>query len=258
MFGERPASSSESGRGRRRATPDDLGPRARGPGARGRGRRLSAGALGHAVWRTDGRVDRGRSARVHSSAPPAPHRHAPRNPAARPRRARPAGHRQQRPGRRRRPRHPRPRPAPRRSVPRPTPPAPAAPKASAPPAKSPPPKAPADPRPGRLLVRSNPAGAEVFVNGTRRGVTPLALRDLPLGGYDLRVNRAGFTAAEQRVTLDAGRPSRTVDVSLRRAAAAAARRPRPRRRPRSPGRAVCWSIHGHPGRGSPSTAATSA
>ena len=52
---------------------------------------------------------------------------------------------------------------------------------------------PPTPRPGRLLVRSNPAGAEVFVNGTRRGVTPLALRDLPLGGYDLRVNRAGFT-----------------------------------------------------------------
>jgi hypothetical protein len=81
---------------------------------------------------------------------------------------------------------------------------------AAPPAKS-----------GRLLVRSTPAGAEVFVNGTRRGVTPLALRELALGGYDVRINRAGYTAAEQRVTLDAGRTSRTVDVTLRRSGAAA-------------------------------------
>ena len=77
---------------------------------------------------------------------------------------------------------------------------------------------------GRLLVRSNPSGAEVFVNGERRGVTPLTLRDLPLGAYAVRVTRAGFAAAEQRVTLDAGRPSRALEVAL---AARAARRPRP-------------------------------
>jgi hypothetical protein len=104
-------------------------------------------------------------------------------------------------------------------------PPPAAP--TAPPAKKAVRPAPAPARSGRLLVRSNPAGAEVFVNGTRRGVTPLALRDLALGGYDLRINRAGFTAAEQRVTLDAGRTSRTVDVTLRRSDAAATTAPAP-------------------------------
>jgi serine/threonine protein kinase len=78
---------------------------------------------------------------------------------------------------------------------------------------------------GRLLVRSTPAGAEVFVDGTRRGVTPLAVRDLPFGNHAVRITRAGFSAAEQRVTLDAGRPSRTVDVALARTAPAAAAAP---------------------------------
>jgi hypothetical protein len=62
----------------------------------------------------------------------------------------------------------------------------------------------------------------VFVDGARRGVTPLAVRDLPLGAHAVRVARAGFAATEQRVTLDAGRPSRALDVALGRAAAAAA------------------------------------
>jgi hypothetical protein len=78
---------------------------------------------------------------------------------------------------------------------------------------------------GRLLVRSTPGGAEVFVDGTRRGVTPLAVRDLPFGAHAVRVTRAGFTTAEQRVTVDAGRPSRTVDIALARSATAPAAAP---------------------------------
>ncbi|MGD9906760.1 MAG: PEGA domain-containing protein, partial [Vicinamibacterales bacterium] len=49
--------------------------------------------------------------------------------------------------------------------------------------------------PGRLLVRSSPTGAEVFVNGQRRGVTPLAVRDLARGAYAVRLSRPGFDAA---------------------------------------------------------------
>ncbi len=89
--------------------------------------------------------------------------------------------------------------------------------AAAPAAKAAAPKAAA----GRLLVRSTPGGAEVFVDGTRRGVTPLAVRDLPFGAHAVRVTRAGFAAAEQRLTLDAGRPSRTVDIALARTTPAA-------------------------------------
>jgi serine/threonine protein kinase len=110
--------------------------------------------------------------------------------------------------------------------PRPTPPTTASAPSQAPaPAavsRAPVPKA-APPRPaavGSLLVRSTPSGAEVFVDGARRGVTPLAVRDLPLGAHAVRVARAGFAATEQRVTLDAGRPSRALDVTLGRPAAA--------------------------------------
>ncbi len=92
----------------------------------------------------------------------------------------------------------------------------------APPARTPAKTAPTAAPRGRLLVRSNPSAAEVFVNGERRGVTPLALRDLPLGAYAVRVTRTGFAAAEQRVTLDAGRPSRALQVALQRASTPAA------------------------------------
>ena len=70
------------------------------------------------------------------------------------------------------------------------------------------------------------------MNGERRGVTPLTLRGLAAGTYAVRVSRAGFTAAEQRVVLNRARPSRSLDVTLRRATAARpatpARRPAPR------------------------------
>ncbi len=75
---------------------------------------------------------------------------------------------------------------------------------------------------GRLLVRSTPGGAEVFVNGERRGVTPLALRDLAFGAYAVRVVRAGFAPVDERVVIDAGRPARSLELALARASAAAA------------------------------------
>lgn len=106
---------------------------------------------------------------------------------------------------------PAPRPAPRQAPPRPAPSAaaPAAPAANA----------------ARLLVRSTPGGAEVFVNGERRGVTPLALRDLPLGSYAVRVTRPGYAAVDERVVLDRGRPSRSLELTLVRAGGAAGASP---------------------------------
>ncbi|MCA1584184.1 MAG: PEGA domain-containing protein [Acidobacteria bacterium] len=67
---------------------------------------------------------------------------------------------------------------------------------------------------GRLLVRSTPSGAEVSVNGTRRGVTPVAVRDLPLGTHTVVFTRPGYVRAEQRIALTRGRPSRSVDARL--------------------------------------------
>ena len=57
------------------------------------------------------------------------------------------------------------------------------------------------------------------MNGERRGVTPLTLRGLAPGTYTVRLTRAGFTAAEQRVVLSRARPSRSLDLALRRVAA---------------------------------------
>ncbi len=76
-------------------------------------------------------------------------------------------------------------------------------------------------QPGRLLVRSTPAGAEVFLNGERRGVSPVAIRDLALGAYVIRFQRAGFDPVEQRVVLEAARPARALEVTLARAGSAA-------------------------------------
>jgi hypothetical protein len=65
----------------------------------------------------------------------------------------------------------------------------------------------------------------VFVNGARRGVTPLAVRDLAFGAYAVRVTLAGHAPQDQKVTVDAGRPSRTLELALAPAARAAAEAP---------------------------------
>jgi serine/threonine protein kinase len=76
---------------------------------------------------------------------------------------------------------------------------------------------------GNLLVRSTPAGATVFVDEERRGVTPLALQNVELGTRRVRILRDGFNVEERQVNLTRSRPSRSVDVRLTRAASA----PRP-------------------------------
>jgi hypothetical protein len=77
---------------------------------------------------------------------------------------------------------------------------------------------------GRLLVRSDPSGASVTVDGVSRGTTPLALRDLPLGTREVTVTRRGYLAERRTVAITKERPARTLDVRL---SAAAAAPPRP-------------------------------
>jgi hypothetical protein len=67
----------------------------------------------------------------------------------------------------------------------------------------------------------------VFVDGERRGETPMAIRDLELGTRLVRVQRDGFVPEERRISLTAGRPSRSLDVDLTRVAAAAPAPPPP-------------------------------
>jgi len=54
----------------------------------------------------------------------------------------------------------------------------------------------------------------VTVDGTVRGKSPLALRDLELGTRTIVVARPGYVSAERRITLTADRPSRSVDVAM--------------------------------------------
>jgi hypothetical protein len=74
------------------------------------------------------------------------------------------------------------------------------------------------------LVRSDPSGASVTVDGVSRGTTPLALRDLPLGTREVTVTRRGYLAERRTVAITKERPARTLDVRL---SAAAAAPPRP-------------------------------
>jgi PEGA domain-containing protein len=89
-------------------------------------------------------------------------------------------------------------------VPKPAPPKPAAPVA-----------APAA-EPGRLLVRTTPAGARVAVDGTEYGRSPVAVRDLAHGAHRVRVMRDGYAPVERRVVISAARPAQSLTIPLSR------------------------------------------
>jgi serine/threonine protein kinase len=75
--------------------------------------------------------------------------------------------------------------------------------------------------PGRLLVRSTPAGAQVLVDGRRSGVTPLDLRELAFGAHTIEVSHPGYDTRRQQVIVSERRPTRSVDFELRPAGAPA-------------------------------------
>lgn len=52
-----------------------------------------------------------------------------------------------------------------------------------------------------LYVNTAPISAEVTVNGSARGATPLILRDLPAGEYEITVAKPGYRSASERVAL---------------------------------------------------------
>jgi len=66
---------------------------------------------------------------------------------------------------------------------------------------------------GHLVVRSTPAAATVFVDGVRRGTSPLEL-DLPAGKHQVIVERAGYQRFSREVTVG-GKPVE-VTTTLRR------------------------------------------
>ena len=63
-----------------------------------------------------------------------------------------------------------------------------------------------------LVVRSNPSGARVFIDGIERGKTPLRLENIISGRHFVRLEREGYVDRLFRVTVRTGS---VVDVSLR-------------------------------------------
>jgi hypothetical protein len=67
---------------------------------------------------------------------------------------------------------------------------------------------------GRVLVRSTPSGARVFVDGKDRGQTPTTIPELARGEHRFRIVRDGYTTAERRVVLSPSQPSQSLSVPL--------------------------------------------
>jgi len=70
---------------------------------------------------------------------------------------------------------------------------------------------------GRVVVRSTPAGARVFVDGRDRGAAPATVTGLGQGEHRVRVVHDGYTTAERRVVLSPERPSQGLTVPLAKA-----------------------------------------
>ena len=68
---------------------------------------------------------------------------------------------------------------------------------------------------GVLVISSEPAGAQVTVNGIGWGVTPLRIQNLPLGPKRLRLTQAGYLGEERAVNLDTTSYLRRLHVRLR-------------------------------------------
>ncbi len=97
-------------------------------------------------------------------------------------------------------------------------PAPAAsPRAAAPPpAAVPPARAVAEPSGrGSIAVAAAPLAANVYIDGTRDGLTPRNLNRVPFGTHTIRVTRPGYLPEEKTVVLSAAEPSARVEFRLR-------------------------------------------
>ncbi|MDE2905459.1 MAG: PEGA domain-containing protein, partial [Acidobacteriota bacterium] len=74
------------------------------------------------------------------------------------------------------------------------------------------------PAAGWLLVRSEPPGATVTVDGVDRGRTPLALSDLPFDTYRVEVRREGFRSAARQLALTPAATVASIQIELQRGA----------------------------------------
>ena len=65
----------------------------------------------------------------------------------------------------------------------------------------------------QLVVRTEPAGARVTVNGIGWGVSPVTIGHLPPGTKHIRITKEGFASAERVLTIETGQ-QQTIDLQL--------------------------------------------
>jgi serine/threonine protein kinase len=68
---------------------------------------------------------------------------------------------------------------------------------------------------GWVLVRTTPPGASVTLDGVDRGLTPLALRDIPYGRYHVEVGHVGYRTHSENVTLSIDLKVAAIGIGLR-------------------------------------------
>jgi PEGA domain len=69
--------------------------------------------------------------------------------------------------------------------------------------------------PGTLTFKSNPTGAQVYINQRNYGTTPLTVPDLQSGKYKIRVGKNGFDSISRDAYVTAGREN-VVEFTLKR------------------------------------------
>jgi hypothetical protein len=69
---------------------------------------------------------------------------------------------------------------------------------------------------GRLVIRSAPPGARVFVDGRDRGQTPATVPGLGRGAHRIRLVREGYSTEDRRVVMTASRSPQSMTIALTR------------------------------------------
>jgi len=66
---------------------------------------------------------------------------------------------------------------------------------------------------GSLNVTTDPAGAEILLDGSNAGISPLTLNSIPTGSHILGTNLSGYTPQNQTVVIESGRET-SVSLAL--------------------------------------------